>query len=222
MATKNTPATPGQKAAATKAMNKAASLDKAPAKVAAKKAEVEQAKAAVKAAKVEAKKPKVVKPVAAKPAKVVEPKIEQNDVSLQVMNRKDLVPAVRKYVLGQGFGMSDKVALAAIDGVIASVQVAVESGTTVMLPGLGQFKLSLRKARKGRNPKTGEPMDIAATIVPSFKIAKALKDSANRNPDVIAAAEKVTSEKPASYVGTVTEPTADADDGADDTSGQAE
>ena len=58
-------------------------------------------------------------------------------------------------------------------------QQEVASGKKVSLPGFGTFKLSHRAARKGRNPKTGEPMDIKASNTPSFSASKTFKDMAN-------------------------------------------
>lgn len=54
---------------------------------------------------------------------------------------------------------------------------ALKNGDTVTLPDLGTFSLSERNARTGRNPKTGEPLQIAARKVPAFKAAKAFKDA---------------------------------------------
>lgn len=55
----------------------------------------------------------------------------------------------------------------------------VASGKRINLPGFGTFKLSYRAARKGRNPKTGEEMDIKASYSPSFSASKTFKDMAN-------------------------------------------
>mmetsp|Transcript_389 Transcript_389/g.568 ORF Transcript_389/g.568 Transcript_389/m.568 type:complete len:86 (-) Transcript_389:171-428(-) len=49
----------------------------------------------------------------------------------------------------------------------------------VSLPGFGTFQLKQRAARKGRNPQTGEELDIAASLAPSFSAAKGLKERAN-------------------------------------------
>lgn len=54
---------------------------------------------------------------------------------------------------------------------------ALKNGDTVTLQDLGAFSLSERKARTGRNPKTGETLQIAARKVPAFKAAKAFKDA---------------------------------------------
>ena len=59
------------------------------------------------------------------------------------------------------------------NGVIAS---ALEAGQKVQITGFGSFELRDRKARMGRNPRTGEPIHIPATRVPAFSAGKSLKD----------------------------------------------
>ena len=60
---------------------------------------------------------------------------------------------------------------------ISSITKAMEKGETVSLIGFGSFKVVDRKARKGRNPQTGEEIDIAASKVPKFAAGKALKEA---------------------------------------------
>jgi DNA-binding protein HU-beta len=67
----------------------------------------------------------------------------------------------------------------ALDGLIESVTEALTSGDSVQLIGFGTFLVKDRAARTGRNPKTGEPLEIAAAKVPAFKPGKALKDACN-------------------------------------------
>jgi nucleoid DNA-binding protein len=55
------------------------------------------------------------------------------------------------------------------------IQDELAGGGEVSLPGIGKFSTSERKARTGRNPKTGEPIEIAARRVPKFKAGKQLK-----------------------------------------------
>jgi DNA-binding protein HU-beta len=64
----------------------------------------------------------------------------------------------------------------ALDAVIASVGEALKSGDTVTLVGFGTFSVKERAARTGRNPKTGEAIQIKASKVPGFKAGKGLKD----------------------------------------------
>ena len=61
-----------------------------------------------------------------------------------------------------------------------TVEKAVEKGHEINLVGFGSFKITKRKARDGRNPKTGEPMKIKASKTVSFKVGKKLKDAVNK------------------------------------------
>jgi len=85
------------------------------------------------------------------------------------MNKGDLVNEVAKVV------KTKKDALAVVDLVLSSITKALENGDSVSLVGFGTFKVAERKARKGRNPQTGEEIDIAASKVPRFAAGKALK-----------------------------------------------
>jgi nucleoid DNA-binding protein len=60
---------------------------------------------------------------------------------------------------------------------LAAIQKALKKGDTVTLVGFGTFRVSKRKARKGRNPQTGAVIKIAAKKVPVFKAGKGLKDA---------------------------------------------
>ena len=64
-----------------------------------------------------------------------------------------------------------------IDGVFAAIRDAAVGGEEVALAGFGKFKVQDKPARTGRNPRTGEPVDIAATRKVVFQPAKALKDA---------------------------------------------
>jgi len=66
---------------------------------------------------------------------------------------------------------------AQIDDVLDGLRDAVHSGEDVSLPGLGNFSVVMRTARKGRNPRTGEKIDIPKKRVPRFRAAKALKEA---------------------------------------------
>lgn len=65
----------------------------------------------------------------------------------------------------------------ALDATIAAITAALQAGDAVTLVGFGTFSVKERAARKGRNPKTGETIDIAASKVPDFKAGKGLKDA---------------------------------------------
>ena len=90
------------------------------------------------------------------------------------MNKNDLVAAV-----ASSTGLSKSDAAKAVDGVVDAVTAALSDGGEVRLVGFGTFSVSHRKATTGRNPRTGESIQIAATIVPKFKSGKALKAAVN-------------------------------------------
>ncbi|MFK8080763.1 MAG: HU family DNA-binding protein [Granulosicoccus sp.] len=90
------------------------------------------------------------------------------------MNKGEFVDAVA----AKG-DMSKADAAAAVDAVLDSVTDAMQKGDQVTLVGFGTFLVRKREARTGRNPRTGEPLQIKASNVPSFKAGKALKDAVN-------------------------------------------
>lgn len=85
------------------------------------------------------------------------------------MNKGDLVNEVAKVV------KTKKDAQAALDCVISSITKALKKGEDVTLTGFGTFKVVKRKARKGRNPRTGEELKIKASKAPKFVAGKTLK-----------------------------------------------
>lgn len=87
------------------------------------------------------------------------------------MNKGDLVNEVAKVV------STKKEAQAAVDTVFDTIKKAMKKKETVTLIGFGTFKVDKRKARKGRNPQTGEEIKIKAKKVPKFVAGKALKDA---------------------------------------------
>ena len=68
---------------------------------------------------------------------------------------------------------------AAVDAVFASITKALKGGKEVKIAGFGAFSVSRRAARSGRNPRSGETIQIAASNQPKFKAGKALKDAIN-------------------------------------------
>ncbi|GGA25594.1 MULTISPECIES: HU family DNA-binding protein [Psychrobacillus] len=88
------------------------------------------------------------------------------------MNKTELVNAV-----AEAAELSKKDASKAVEAVFESIQAALADGGKVQLIGFGNFEVRERAARKGRNPQTGEEIDIAASKVPAFKPGKALKDA---------------------------------------------
>ncbi|GAA1937745.1 HU family DNA-binding protein [Nocardioides hwasunensis] len=86
------------------------------------------------------------------------------------MNRKDLVEDV-----ATTSGLSTAQADAAVTAVLTAITRSVAGGERVTLPGFGSFERRERAARTGRNPQTGEAMEIAAGASPAFKPATAFK-----------------------------------------------
>jgi nucleoid DNA-binding protein len=89
------------------------------------------------------------------------------------MNKGDLITEVAKIV------NTKKEAQGAVDCIFDSITNALKKKDTVTLVGFGTFKVDKRKARKGRNPQTGEEIKIKAKNVPKFVAGKALKDAVN-------------------------------------------
>ena len=87
------------------------------------------------------------------------------------MNKAELIEEVAKVTC------SKKEAEVALGATLAAIQKALKKGDAVTLVGFGTFSVSKRKARKGRNPQTGEAIKIAAKKVPVFKAGKGLKDA---------------------------------------------
>ena len=90
------------------------------------------------------------------------------------MNKTELVDAVSERA-----GIQKTEATRAVDAVFESISSALKKGETVALVGFGTFVVKDRAARAGRNPRTGETIEIAATRVPGFKAGKGLKDAVN-------------------------------------------
>lgn len=74
-------------------------------------------------------------------------------------------------------GLTKKDATVAVEAVFDVVTETLASGEKVQVIGFGSFEVRDRAARKGRNPQTGEEIEIPATKVPAFKAGKALKDA---------------------------------------------
>ena len=68
----------------------------------------------------------------------------------------------------------------ALDATMAAVTDTLTKGESVALVGFGTFSVKERAARTGRNPQTGEPIEIKAATLPTFKPGKALKDAVNK------------------------------------------
>lgn len=90
------------------------------------------------------------------------------------MNKNDLIA-----VVAESAGLTKADAARAVDSVFDSISDTLAKGTEVRLVGFGTFSVANRAASKGRNPRTGEPIDIPASKQPKFKAGKALKDAVN-------------------------------------------
>lgn len=88
------------------------------------------------------------------------------------MNKTELVQAVAERTQ-----LTKKDAGNAVNATLNLIQETLSNGETVQLIGFGSFEVRERAARKGRNPQTGEEIDIAATKTPAFKAGKQLKDA---------------------------------------------
>jgi len=88
------------------------------------------------------------------------------------MNKSELIEAV-----AQSADIAKAAAGRAFDGVLQTITQALQEGDQVTLVGFGTFLVRERAARTGRNPRTGEAIQIQASKVPSFKAGKALKDA---------------------------------------------
>ncbi len=90
------------------------------------------------------------------------------------MNKSELIDKV-----AASADIPKAVAGRALDAVIESITGALQEGESVVLVGFGTFAVKDRAARTGRNPQTGNPIEIAAAKIPGFKAGKALKDAVN-------------------------------------------
>ena len=90
------------------------------------------------------------------------------------MNKSEMIEAVAKSA-----DISKAAAEKALDGALGAIKGALKKGSTVTLVGFGTFKVGKRAARTGRNPRTGEEINIKAALVPKFSAGKALKDAVN-------------------------------------------
>ena len=88
------------------------------------------------------------------------------------MNKTEMIDVVAKDA-----GISKAAAGSAIDAVVGAVSGALAKGDSVTLVGFGTFSVAVRAARKGRNPRTGQEIQIKASKTPKFKAGKTLRDA---------------------------------------------
>jgi DNA-binding protein HU-beta len=90
------------------------------------------------------------------------------------MNKSELIGAI-----AEDSGLTKADAGRALDATLSSITEALKAGGSISLIGFGTFSVKARSARTGRNPQTGEAIQIKASNIPSFKAGKTLKDSVN-------------------------------------------
>lgn len=90
------------------------------------------------------------------------------------MNKTELIAA-----MAEKSGLTKKDSENALTAFVESVEDALKSGDKVQLVGFGTFEVKARAARKGINPQTKKPVEIAASKAPVFKAGKGLKDALN-------------------------------------------
>ena len=90
------------------------------------------------------------------------------------MNKAELIEAV-----AESADISKASATRVLESVLETITGTLQEGNSVALVGFGTFQVKDRPARTGRNPQTGEPLQIKAAKVPSFKAGKGLKDALN-------------------------------------------
>ena len=90
------------------------------------------------------------------------------------MNKDELIAKVANSV-----GVSKTDAAKSVDAIFSNITSSLKGGNEVRLVGFGTFVVANRAATTGRNPRTGESIQIPAKKVPKFKAGKALKDTVN-------------------------------------------
>ena len=90
------------------------------------------------------------------------------------MNKSELIEAI-----AASADIPKAAASRALDAMVDTVTDSLKKGETVALVGFGTFIVKERAARTGRNPQTGQPIEISAAKIPGFKAGKALKDAVN-------------------------------------------
>jgi len=90
------------------------------------------------------------------------------------VNKSELIDAI-----ATGADLSKAAAGRALDSTVEAITESLRKGEQVSLVGFGTFNVKQRAARQGRNPQTGETIQIKAATVPSFKAGKALKEAVN-------------------------------------------
>jgi len=92
------------------------------------------------------------------------------------MNKSEFVEAI-----ANGSGLTKEVASKVMEVFMATVTDVLKSGDQLVIPGFGSFSTGLRAARTGRNPQTGQAIEIKASRVAKFKAGKSLKEAVQEN-----------------------------------------
>jgi len=90
------------------------------------------------------------------------------------VNKADLIEQI-----AQAAEISKSAAERSVDALVSAVKTSLRKGEEVTLVGFGTFYAGVRNARTGRNPRTGEAVEIKAAKLPKFRAGKALKDAIN-------------------------------------------
>ncbi|WP_154223631.1 HU family DNA-binding protein [Marinicella rhabdoformis] len=90
------------------------------------------------------------------------------------MKKQDFIRAV-----AESADVSQNTASDVFDAVVGTITDAMKNDDKLTFVGFGTFSVKARAARQGRNPRTGETIEIKAAKIPSFKAGKALKDAVN-------------------------------------------
>ena len=95
------------------------------------------------------------------------------------MNKNEFISAVADCKSLEKLELSKTAVATVIDAVLDTIEVSLKEGEEVRLVGFGNFYVSKRAASKGRNPRTGEEIDIKASKAPKFRAGKQLKETVN-------------------------------------------
>jgi len=95
------------------------------------------------------------------------------------VNKNEFIAAVSENKNLDKLDLSKSTVAAVIDAALATIERALKNGDEVRLVGFGNFYVAKRAAAKGRNPRTGEDIQIKASKNPKFKAGKMLKDAVN-------------------------------------------
>lgn len=96
------------------------------------------------------------------------------------MNKNEFIAAVADNKAMARLGLSKSAVTTIVEVVFDTIQEALKRGEEVRLVGFGNFYVSKRAASKGRNPRTGEPINIKASRVPKFRAGKQLREEVNK------------------------------------------